>query len=58
MNTTRLLALATLLLVACGDERGDVDCRCKADGTCNGPRLECVDEWFVGAVCRLKKEKR
>lgn len=43
-----------LALVACGDHRGEVDERCRPDGSCISKDLECV-QTFWGAVCEVKR---
>jgi hypothetical protein len=48
------------LLLACSDHRGELGQPCNPDGTCDSPRLECVNatEWLGIAVneptCRVK----
>ncbi len=44
--------LLAALLLACSDHRGEVGQPCNPDGTCDSPKLECVNaqEWLGIAV--------
>lgn len=47
------LCAIALSLAACGDHRGEVDERCRPDGSCISEKLMCVQTWY-GAICEVR----